>query len=253
LFLRERSIYEAQQGHFYSSDRLQLQASKLSSDPEDISTGLVFSALRNAEAGRAIQARKTQDQALQSKLERNRKMVLALSLARSGRTDEAERLADEVSQEAPLDTLVQKYLVPIVRAAVKLQQHDPAAAIDLLRGTIRYDLAVTQSFDYLYPAYIRGLAYLESGHGRSAAGEFQKLIDNPGLCLGYITGPLARLQLGRAQRLMGDNASARKSYEEFLNLWRDADPDLPAYKEAKAEYAALIKTRLVGKNNRTPH
>ena len=253
LFLRERSIYEAQQGHFYSSDRLQLQASKLFSDPEDISTELVFSALQNAEAGRAIQARKTQDQALQSQLERNRKMVLALSFARSGKTENANRIAEEVSQEAPLDTLVQKYLVPTVRAAVKLQQHDPAAAIDLLRGTIRYDLAVTQSFDYLYPAYIRGLAYLESGDGRSAAGEFQKLIDNPGLCQGYITGPLARLQLGRAQRLIGDNASARKSYEEFLTLWRDADPDLPAYKEAKAEYAALIKTRLVGKNNRTPH
>jgi len=253
LFLRERSIYEAQQGHFYSSDRLKLQASKLFSDPEDISTALVFSALKNAEAGRAIQARKTQDQALQSKLERNRKMVLALSFARSGKTENANRIAEEVSQEAPLDTLVQKYLVPTVRAAVKLQQHDPAAAIDLLRGTIRYDLAVTQSFDYLYPAYIRGLAYLESGDGRSAAGEFQKLIDNPGLCQGYITGPLARLQLGRAQRLIGDNASARKSYEEFLTLWRDADPDLPAYKEAKAEYAALIKTRLVGKNNRTPH
>jgi len=253
LFLRERSIYEAQQGHFYSSDRLQLQASKLFSDPEDISTALVFSALQNAEAGRPIQARKTQDQALQSKLERNRKMVLALSFARSGKTENANRIAEEVSQEAPLDTLVQKYLVPTVRAAVKLQQHDPAAAIDLLRGTIRYDLAVTQSFDYLYPAYIRGLAYLESGDGRSAAGEFQKLIDNPGLCQGYITGPLARLQLGRAQRLIGDNASARKSYEEFLTLWRDADPDLPAYKEAKAEYAALIKTRLVGKNNRTPH
>jgi tetratricopeptide (TPR) repeat protein/tRNA A-37 threonylcarbamoyl transferase component Bud32 len=253
LFLRERSIFEVQQGHFDSSDRLQLEASKLSSDTGDISNDLVYSALQNAEAGRAIQARKTQDQALQSKLERNRRMVLALSLARSGRTEEANRLADEVSQEAPLDTLVQKYLVPTVRAAVKLQQHDPAAAIDLLRGTIRYDLAVTQSFDYLYPAYIRGLAYLESGDGRSAAGEFQKLIDNPGLCLGHITGPLARLQLGRAQRLMGDNASARKSYEEFLNLWRDADPDLPTYKEAKAEYAALIKTRLVGKNNRTPH
>jgi eukaryotic-like serine/threonine-protein kinase len=241
LFLRERSRFELQQGHFDSSDRLQLQASKLSSDPEDISTNLVFSALQNAEAGRTIQARKTQDQALQSKLERNRRMVLALSLARSGRTDEANRLADEVSQEAPSDTIVQKYLVPTVRAAVNLQQHDPAAAIDLLRGTVPYDLADTQSFDYLYPAYIRGLAYLESGDGRSAAGEFQKLIDNPGLCLGYITGPLARLQLGRAQKLMGDEAATRKSYETFLDLWKDADPDIPIYQQAKAEYAKLGK------------
>ena len=238
-FLREQSKLEAQQGHFDSADRLQLQATKLSSDPEDISTALVFSALRNAEADRVTQARKTQDQALQSKLERNQRMVLALSLARSGRTEEAKRLADEVSREAPLDTIVQRYLVPTVRAAIKLQQHDPAAAIDLLRGTVQYDLAYTLSFDYLYPAYIRGLAYLELGDGRSAAGEFQKLIDNPGLCWLYVTGPLARLQLGRAKRLMGDNAAARESYEEFLNIWKDADRDLPIYRRAKAEYAQL--------------
>ena len=68
--------------------------------------------------------------------------------------------------------------------------------------------------------------------GRSAAGEFQKLIENPGLCLGYITGPLARLQLGRAQHLMGDNASARESYEEFLTIREDADANLPVYRQA---------------------
>jgi tetratricopeptide (TPR) repeat protein len=242
-FLWEQSRLEAQQGHFDSAERLRLQASKASSDPEDITRALILSALRDAEAGRAIRARKTEDQALQSKLERGQRMILALSLARSGRTDEAERIADEVRQEAPLDTLVQKYLVPTVRAAIKLRKHDPSAAIDLLRGTVQYDLADTLSFDYLYPAYIRGLAYLEVGDGRSAAGEFQKLIDNPGLCLVYITCPLARLQLGRAQRLMGDNASARKSYEEFLTLWKDADPDLPVYRQAKAEYAQLQKHR----------
>jgi eukaryotic-like serine/threonine-protein kinase len=241
VFLRERSRFEGQRGHFNSSDRLQLQASKLSSDPEDISTGLVFSALQSAEAGRTIQARKIQDQALQTKLEQNRKMVLALSLARSGRTDEANQLAEEVSQEAPLDTIVQKYLVPTVRASIKLHNHDPGAAIDLLQGTIPYDLADTQSFDYLYPAYIRGLAYLELGDGRSAAGQFQKLIDNPGLCLESIAGPLAQLQLGRAQKMLGEEAAARKSYETFLDLWKSADPDVPVYQQAKAEYANLRK------------
>jgi eukaryotic-like serine/threonine-protein kinase len=238
-FLREQSTFEARQGHFDSAERFRLQASKVSSDSGDVSIALVFSALRNAEAGRVIEARKTEDQSLQSKLERNRRMILALSLARSGRTDEAERIAGEVSHEAPLDTIVQNYLVPTVRAAVKLHQHDPHAAIDLLRETVPYDLADTQSFDYLYPAYIRGLAYLELGDGRSAAGEFQKLIDNPGLCWGYITCPLARLQLGRAARLMGDSASARASYEEFLSIWKDADPDLPVYRQAKAEYSQL--------------
>jgi DNA-binding winged helix-turn-helix (wHTH) protein len=241
LFLRERSRFEGQQGHLDGSDRLQMQASKLSSDPEDISTGLVFSALQSAEAGRAVQARKMQDLALQSKLERNRKMVLALSFARSGRTEEASRLADGVSQEAPLDTIVQKYLVPTVRAAVKLQQHDATSAIELLRVTVPYDLADNHSFDYLYPTYIRGLAYLESDDGRLAAVEFQKLIDNPGLCMGSINGPLARLQLGRAQRMMGNEAAARKSYESFFNLWKDADRNIPIYQQAKAEYAKLPK------------
>jgi eukaryotic-like serine/threonine-protein kinase len=170
---------------------------------------------------------------------RGLRMMLALSLARSGRTDEAERIADEVSHEAPLDTILQKYLVPTVRDAVKLRQHDPAAAIDLLCGIVQYDLAFTLSFDYLYRAYIRGLAYLELGDGRSAAGEFQKPIDNPDLSWEYITCPLARLQLGRAERLMSDNASARESYEEFLTIWKDADPDLPIYRQAKAEYAQL--------------
>ena len=134
VFLRERSEFEAQQGRLDSADRLDLQASRLPSDSEDISWALVYSARQNAEAGKVVQARKTQDQALQSKLDRNQRMVLALSLVRSGRIEEAERLANEVSQEAPLDTIVQKYLVPTVRAAVKLQQHDPAAAIDLSAG-----------------------------------------------------------------------------------------------------------------------
>jgi eukaryotic-like serine/threonine-protein kinase len=124
---------------------------------------------------------------------------------------------------------------------VKLQQHNPAAAIELLRATVRYDLADTHSFDYLYPAYIRGLAYLESGDGRSAASEFQKLIDNPGLCLESVNGPLAQLHLARAQKMVGDETAARKSYETFLDLWKSADPDILIYQQAKAEYAKLRK------------
>jgi tetratricopeptide (TPR) repeat protein len=238
--LRER--FEAQQGHFNSADRMELQAAKISSDPIEISWTLVFSALENAEAGRLAQARRIQGQALQRKLVRNQIMTLALSLARSGRTDEAIRIADEVSKEAPLDTIVQKYVVPTIRAAVKTQQHDPNGAIELLRQTVPYDLSFHDSFDFLYPAYIRGLAYLEAGDGQSAAAEFQKLIDNPGLCWGYITGPLARLQLARARMLVGDNAAARESYEEFLNIWKDADPEVPVYRQAKAEYTQLKNT-----------
>ena len=152
-----------------------------------------------------------------------------------------QALADQISAERPEDTLVQYYFIPTVRAAIKLRQRDPAAAIDLFRGSAKYDLAFTGSFESLYPAYIRGLAYLGLGDGRSAAAQFQKLIDNPGFTVRHVTGPLAWLQLARAQKMMGDEAAARKSYETFLALWKNADPDVPTYQQAKAEYAKFRK------------
>ena len=239
-FLYEHSLIEIQQGRFHSAERLRLQALGPISKAGNADWWVIVSALEDAEVGKDVQARGHESKAAASPLDRNGKIALALALARSGRAAEAGTLADQVSAERPEDTLVQHYFIPTIRAAIKLRQHDPAAAIDLLRGTAKYDLAFT-GFDYLYPAYIRGLAYLELGDGRSAAAQFQKLIDNPGLCLGYITGPLARLQLGRAQKMMGDQAATRKSYETFLDLWKNADPDIPIYEQAKAEYAKLRK------------
>jgi eukaryotic-like serine/threonine-protein kinase len=86
---------------------------------------------------------------------------------------------------------------------------------------------------------MRGLAYLQAGEGQRAAAEFQKLLDHRGAVRLWITGALAHLQLGRSQAMMGDKAAARKSYQDFLTLWKDADPDIPIYKQAKAEYAKL--------------
>jgi hypothetical protein len=104
-----------------------------------------------------------------------------------------------------------------------------------------YDLGFTGWFVSVYPAYIRGLAYLGLGDGQSAAAQFQKLIDNPGFTVRHVTGPLAWFQLGRAQKMMGDEAATRKSYKTFLDLWKNADPDIPIYQQAKAEYAKLRK------------
>ncbi len=240
-FLHEHSLIEIQQGHFHAAERLRLQASERSSNGSNADWWVVLSALENAEAGKDAQARRYESEAARSKLDRYNKIALALALARSGRTEEAGKLADQISAERPQDTQVQHYFIPTIRAAIKLQQHDPAAAMDLLRGTAKYDLAFTASFEALYPAYIRGLAYLALGDGRSAAPQFQKLIDNPGFTVRHVTGPLAWLQLGRAQRLIGDEAAARKSYETFLDLWKNADPDIPIYQQAKAEYAKLRK------------
>jgi serine/threonine protein kinase/tetratricopeptide (TPR) repeat protein len=242
-FLDEHSLIDIQQGRFHSAERLRLEALGRTSKASNADWWAVLSALENAEVGMDVQARRYESKAAGGPLDRNSKIVLALALARSGRTAEAGRLADQISAEKPEDTLVQHYLTPTVRAAIKLRQHDPAAAINLLRGTAKYDLAFTGSFESVYPAYIRGLAYLGLGDGQSAAAQFQKLIDNPGFSVRHVIGPLARLQLGRAQKMMGDNTSARKSYEEFLNIWKDADADLPVYRQAKAEYAQLQNQR----------
>jgi len=202
---------------------------------------VLLSALEDAEVGKEAQARRTESKATRTPLDRNSNIVVALALARSGGTEQAGKLADEVSAERPEDTLVQHYFIPTVRAAIKLRHHDPAAAIDLLRDTAKYDLAFTGLWDYVYPAYLRGLAFLELGDGRSAAVQFQKLIDNPGLTVRHVIGPLAWLQLGRAQKMTGDEPAARNSYKTFLDLWKNADPDIPIYQQAKAEYAKLGK------------
>jgi eukaryotic-like serine/threonine-protein kinase len=240
-FLYEHSLIEIQQGRFHSAERRRLEALGRTSKASNADWLAVLSALEDAEVGKDVQARSYETKAAGSPLDLNGKIALALALARSGRAAEAGRLADEASAERPEDTLVQHYFIPTIRAAIKLRQHDPAAAIDLLRGTAKYDLAFTASFNYVYPAYIRGLAYLEVSDGRSAAAQFQKLIDNPGFTVRHVTGPLAWLQLGRAQKMMGNEPAARKSYETFLNLWKNADPDIPIYQQAKAEYARLRK------------
>jgi DNA-binding winged helix-turn-helix (wHTH) protein len=240
-FLHEHSLIEIQRGRFHSAERLRQQASEPTSKASNVDWWVLLSALEDAEVGKDVQAQHYESNAAGSPLDRDGKIAVALVLARSGRAAEAGSLADQVSAERPEDTLVQHYFIPTIRAAIKLRQHDPAAAIDLLRGTAKYDLAFTGSFNYVYPAYIRGLAYVGLGDGQSAAAQFQKLIDNPGITVRHVTGPLAWLQLGRAQKMMGDEAAGRKSYETFLDLWKNADPDIPIYQQAKAEYAQLKK------------
>jgi hypothetical protein len=103
-----------------------------------------------------------------------------------------------------------------------------------------YELGVAQtSINYLYPAYVRGHAYLLANNGAAAAAEFQKLLDHRGIVTNFVTGALAHLQLGRAEAMAGDTAKAKAAYQEFFTLWKDADPDVPILKQAKAEYAKL--------------
>jgi len=144
----------------------------------------------------------------------------------------------------PRNTVVQKYYLPTIYGAISLQKHDPAGAIEALRPAERYDFVLPEVWPNeppVYPSYVRGLSYLQLHDGRLAAAEFQKLLDHPGLVGRTVTGALARLQLARAQQMAGDTAAALGSYEEFLTLWQDADPELPIYQAARAEYARLKK------------
>jgi eukaryotic-like serine/threonine-protein kinase len=86
---------------------------------------------------------------------------------------------------------------------------------------------------------VRGLAYLKSGQGQLAAAEFHKMLDHRGIVGNFVLGAVANLELGRAQAMMGDKAAARKSFQDFFALWKNADPEIPILKQAKVDYAEL--------------
>jgi predicted Zn-dependent protease len=166
--------------------------------------------------------------------------MAALALTRAGETAGAEKLAAELDKTFPLDTRVQRYWLPTIRAGVALENKDPNRAIELLKAASTIELGVPTQFTiYLCPVYVRGEAYLMLHDGNAAAAEFQKFIDHRGLVENFPWGALARLGLARAYAMQGDMAKARSAYQDFLTLWKDADPDIPILKEAKTEYAKL--------------
>jgi len=168
----------------------------------------------------------------------------AFAFALAGDNSDAQTLADDLERRFPEDTEVRFNYVPAVRALVALNQSDPAKAIELLRVNLPYDLGEPSSADVgfyglLYPIYVRGEADLALHKGVEAVTEFQKILDHPGIVVNDPVGALARLQLGRAYAMTGDTAKAKAAYEDFLTLWKDADPNIPIFIRAKSEYAKL--------------
>ena len=196
--------------------------------------------LREVEAGNREQARAEAKAALKLAPNRDVLAIAALALARAGDTAGAEKLAVELDKTFPLDTLVQRYWLPTIRAGLALQRKDPNRAIELLKAASAVELSVPASLAiYLCPVYLRGEAYLMLHDGNRAAAEFQKFIDHRGVVANFPWGALARLGLARAYAMQGDTAKARAAYQDFLTLWKDADPDIPILKQAKAECAKL--------------
>ena len=166
----------------------------------------------------------------------------ALALAIAGEVVQATYLSTDLNQHFPERTCVQFSYLPAIRAAVALHQGSAQEAIDVLRAASSYELGFLwpASSPAMIPAYVRGEAYLAAHQGAQAASEFQKILDHSTVFyFGVPISVLARLQLGRAYALQGDTTKARAAYQDFLALWKDADPDIPILKQAQAEYAKL--------------
>jgi eukaryotic-like serine/threonine-protein kinase len=240
--LSMESMAEAFYGRSRDADRLmRIDAESsmkagLSSDAADFEN---IAALREAENGNAEQAQLLAADALEKSQDRETLISAPLTFARAGKTEQAQKLVESINQRFPNHFSVQAFLLPCVRAAMKLSEKDPSAALTILQPVEPYDLAPNDFFNYGYSAYLRGLAYLQLKQGRLAADQFRKVLDHSGVGEGFVTGSLSVLQLARAQVLMHDPGAARKSYEDFLTLWKDADPDIPVLSQAKAEYAEL--------------
>jgi len=237
--LAAQSDTEAWYGRFNSARALTRRAMESAerNDAKEISASYqAEAALRDAEAGNREQARADASAAVKLAANQDVLATAALALARAGDTSMAEKLAAELDKGYPVDTIVQRYRLPTIRAAIVLQRKDPNKAIELLQQTSQIELG---DAGWLLPVYLRGEAYLMLHDGKAAAVEFQKFIDHRGLVANFPWGALARLQLGRAYTLSGDKNKARAAYQEFLGLWKDADPDIPILKDAKAEYAKV--------------
>ncbi|MFZ0287084.1 MAG: protein kinase [Terriglobales bacterium] len=201
----------------------------------------VTAALQEAEVGNSALARQDATAAMGLVPGRDVQVLSALAWARSGESDRAKAIVADLEKRHPSDTVLKAYWLPTIRAAMELNANNPAQALVSLEPALSYELGAPPQFQQgtMYPAYVRGLAYLAQRNGPAAAAEFQKLLDHPGIVVNFVTAAMARLGMARAYALSGDTAKARAAYQDFLTLWKDADPDVPVLKEAKAEYAKL--------------
>jgi hypothetical protein len=194
-------------------------------------------ALREALFGNAAEAHNRIDSALRHSTERDVLCGAALALALTGDSARAQALADDLDKKFPDDTVVRFNYLPTLHAQLALSRNDASRAIEVLQAATPYELGDVGNRS-LYPVYVRGEAYLASHQGGEAAVEFQKILDHRGIVQNLPIGALAHLQIGRAYA-MRDTAKAKAAYQDFLTLWKDADPDIPVLKQAKAEYAKL--------------
>jgi eukaryotic-like serine/threonine-protein kinase len=201
------------------------------------------SALREVWFGNAGEARRRATLALKLSNGRDLQYIAALVFAYTRDDARAKALADDLSKKFPEDTIVQFNYLPSVWGKLALNKGDVSGAIQSLGASAPYELGATRAIDLdwtaMFPVFVRGEAYLAARRGSEGAAEFQKILDHRGLVLNQPIGALAHLGLARAYVLQGDTVKAEAAYQDFLTLWKDADPDIPVLQQAKSEYAKL--------------
>ena len=204
--------------------------------PENAAGIMSRQARTEAELGNTAQARELVRTALAMDRSRPTLTSAGHALATAGDVTPAAAIADELTKRFPTDTLVNNVAVPSIRALVEVGRGNPGKAIELLQAATPFEFGWPAR---VMPSYVRGQAYLHLRQGKEAAEQFQNILNHRGVCGTLAACSLAHLELGRARALSGDNAGARTAYQDFFALWKDADPDVPILKEAKAEYAKL--------------
>jgi class 3 adenylate cyclase/Flp pilus assembly protein TadD len=247
LFLSAESDTAAFYGHLRKAREISARAVETSSRNDMAESAAIWeanAALREADFGNREPALPAAAAAANRANGKQVWALAALTFARTGDAARAESLAQKLQQNYPDDTLLRYYWLPVIRASIALNHRDGPAAITLLQDAAPYDLAdpfpVTASpVGNLYSVYLRGLAYLQTGDAGLAAAEFRKILSRQGLVMNGSVWALSQAQLAHALALSGDTAKARSAYQDFFQLWKDADPDIPILKQAKSDYAKL--------------
>jgi eukaryotic-like serine/threonine-protein kinase len=192
-----------------------------------------------AEVGYKAPARQAASEALAGSNDRDTRVAGAYGLARVGDASGSQKLMDGLAKEFPTDTLVNSVWLPVARASNQIKANQAAQAVSTLEAAIPYELGGPPNGAVYWPMYVRGEAYLHLNDGAKAAAEYQKILDHGGIAPSRPLYTLARLGLGRAYATQGDKTKAKAAYQDFFAAWKDADPDVPILKEARAEYAKL--------------
>jgi tetratricopeptide (TPR) repeat protein len=246
ILISVHSDTEAFYGHLKKARELSIQATNTADRNNQSETAALWqmnAALRDCEFGNIERARQEANAAFALSQNRAMRTVGALTLACSGDLPRSRMMSDELQKQWPVNTQINGYWLPIVRAYIEIRSGHPAQAVRLLEEAAPYDFAFPEpqfsEGGLLYPVYVRGQAHLALHQGKEAAAEFQKFIDHRTIVVNSPLAALARIGLARAYAIQGDLREARAKYQDLFALWKDADPDIPILKQAKAEYAKL--------------